>query len=187
MANDTKILVKEELLEPNLLPKRVSNPDSGRSAAVIDLSSSDSDSDSSSSDDDSSAAGRGNNARKKRRKTAEDFNALLPLGFLDPLPSKQAAVPVPVPLASSPPPSERLCLEFPSARINAVVETSVKQFWKAGDYEGAPGGDWDYSNGNMLFFFLLLLCMFLFVLESQVIISIIILWRGNCKRATYNF
>ncbi|KAL6559602.1 hypothetical protein OROGR_004719 [Orobanche gracilis] len=136
MANDTKINVKQELLDPNLTPNY--NPDQSLSlpASIIDLSSSDSESDSSSSDDDD---GRITNAKKKSKKTADDLNAVLPVGFLDPLPS---------PLSSSPR-KERLHLELPPSRVNAVVETSSKQFWKAGDYEGAPGGDWDTSQGGM--------------------------------------
>ncbi|KAL7099328.1 hypothetical protein ACP275_09G077200 [Erythranthe tilingii] len=142
MANDAKILVKDEQPDPNLLPKRLPDPNSGHPTAVIELSSSDSDSDSSSSSDDDGGGGpatsRSSNARKKRRKAAEDFEGVLPLGFLDPLPTTKQT-----------PPSERLCLEFPSSRVNAVSQTSVKQFWKAGDYEGEPGGAWDSSNGGM--------------------------------------
>ncbi|KAL6576254.1 hypothetical protein OROHE_000035 [Orobanche hederae] len=136
MADDTKINVKQELLDPNLTPNY--NPDQCFSlpASIIDLSSSDSESDSSSSEDDD---GGNTNAKKKSKKTADDLNAVLPVGFLDPLPS---------PLSPSPR-KERLHLELPPARVNAVVEASSKQFWKAGDYEGAPGGDWDTSQGGM--------------------------------------
>ncbi|KAL6497311.1 hypothetical protein OROGR_029240 [Orobanche gracilis] len=132
MANDSKTNVKQELLDPNLTPKY--NPDRSFSlpASIIDLSSTDSDSYSSSSDDDD---GGNTNAKKKSKKTADDLNAALPVGFLDPLPSS----------LSSSPHKERLHLELPPDRVNAIVEASSKQFWKAGDYEGAPGGDWDTS------------------------------------------
>ncbi|KAI3472585.1 hypothetical protein Pfo_031167 [Paulownia fortunei] len=143
MANDTKIHVKKELLDPNLIPKRNPNPDFARPTVLIELSSSDSESDSSSSDDDCSTTNRNNNAKKKSKTTAADLNAVLPVGFLDPLPSKQTPLPLPSP------PNELLCLEFPSSTVNTVMEASAKQFWKAGDYEGAPGGAWDSSNGGM--------------------------------------
>ncbi|CAA0831767.1 Histidine kinase-- DNA gyrase B-- and HSP90-like ATPase family protein [Striga hermonthica] len=138
MANHPKFHnVKAELLDPDITLRRYSDP-----AAVIELSSSDSDS--SSSDDDN---GGDYNAKKKRKKTAAD---VLPVGFLDPLPSEQAPSPL---LLPPPPPSsprgERLRLEFPSARAGTVSEPNSKQFWKAGDYEGAPPGDWDSSNAGM--------------------------------------
>ncbi|XP_047957119.1 protein MICRORCHIDIA 7-like isoform X1 [Salvia hispanica] len=122
MAKDTQIHVKKELLDPNFAPKPYSAPASTRPSAFIDLSSSDSDSD----DDD--------NARKKRR-MAE--SAVLPVGFLDPLPQ---------------PSTEQLPLALPStaAPAHAVSAAPIaKQFWKAGDYEDAPSGDWGYSNGGM--------------------------------------
>ncbi|KAK6148044.1 hypothetical protein DH2020_018956 [Rehmannia glutinosa] len=140
MANDTKIHVKQELFNSNLTPKRNPEPGFSRPASIIDLSSSDSESDSdSSSSDDDNITNRNNNAKNKSKTTAEGLNAVLPVGFLDPLPTKQTPSPR----------NERLCLEFPSARVNAVAEASAKQFWKAGDYEGAPGGVWDSSNGGM--------------------------------------
>ncbi|KAL0342298.1 UNVERIFIED_CONTAM: protein MICRORCHIDIA 4 [Sesamum calycinum] len=144
MASNTKIHVKQELVDPNLVPRVKPKPDSAASAAVIELSSSESDSDSSSSDDDSPTRSR-NNTAKRKRKTVEDFSALLPVGFLDPLPSKLTPLPLPLPS----PPNDRSCLALPPAGVNAVVDASVKQFWKAGDYEGPPGGDWDSSNGGM--------------------------------------
>ncbi|GFQ00522.1 morc family cw-type zinc finger protein 4 [Phtheirospermum japonicum] len=151
MANQTKINVKQELVDPNPTARRNSDPDFSCLAAIIELSSSDS----SSSDDDDD--GGDNNARKKSKTTAEDFNAVLPVGFLDPLPFKQTP--------SSLPRNERLRLEFPSAKADPVVGASSKQFWKAGDYEGAPGGDWDTSNGEVLFIYFSSshACLFLFL------------------------
>lgn len=61
-------------------------------------------------------------------------NAVLPLGFLDPLPLHSG---------------EQLPLALPSTTPNAVVGSFARQFWKAGDYDDAPSGDWDYSNGGM--------------------------------------
>ncbi|KAL0318907.1 UNVERIFIED_CONTAM: protein MICRORCHIDIA 4 [Sesamum angustifolium] len=152
MASNTKIHVKQELVDPNLVPRVKPKPDSATSAAVIELSSSESesesDSDSSSSDDDSPTRSR-NNSAKRKRKTVEDFSALLPVGFLDPLPSKLTPLPLPLPSPSPSPPNDLSCLALPPAGVNAVVDASVKQFWKAGDYEGPPGGDWDSANGGM--------------------------------------
>ncbi|KAL1541809.1 protein MICRORCHIDIA 7-like [Salvia divinorum] len=120
MSKDTQIHVKKELLDPNFTPKPYTAPAGARPVSFIDLSSSDSDSD---SDD---------NARKKRR-LAE--SAVLPVGFLDPLPQ---------------PSTEQLPLALPStATAHAVAAPIAKQFWKAGDYEDAPSGDWGYSNGGM--------------------------------------
>jgi hypothetical protein len=31
-----------------------------------------------------------------------------------------------------------------------LIGQSIKQFWKAGDYEGAPHANWDLSSGNLL-------------------------------------
>ncbi|KAL1566503.1 protein MICRORCHIDIA 7-like [Salvia divinorum] len=122
----TQVHVKKELLGPNIAPKPYTG---ARPASFIDLSSSDSDSD---SDSDSSAPGH-DNARKKRR-LAE--NVVLPLGFLDPLPH--------------PSDDRNLPLALPSTTaVQAVVAPIAKQFWKAGDYEDGPSGDWGYSNGGM--------------------------------------
>lgn len=63
---------------------------------------------------------------------------MLPLGFLDPLPLHSG---------------EQLPLALPSTTPNAVVGSFARQFWKAGDYDDAPSGDWDYSNGDVFFFF----------------------------------
>lgn len=126
MPNDAQILVKEELLDPHLVPKRNTNPGHAGPTSIIELSDSDSDSDSSASGD--------YNARKKRR-TAE--NAVLPVGFLDPLPLPSQS-------------NEQLPLALPSTAVNAVaVGEFARQFWKAGDYEDAASGDWDYSNVGM--------------------------------------
>ncbi|KAG8379466.1 hypothetical protein BUALT_Bualt07G0091400 [Buddleja alternifolia] len=161
MANRNKTQVKQELIDSDPTPRPNSRPDFSSPASIIDLSSSDSDSDSSSSssDDDgdnsninsnkrprdsSGGDNNSNNARRKKKdkKMAKDLNAVLPLGFLDPLPSKMTT---PLPLVS-----EQSSLVLPSVRVNSVVEAaSNKQFWKAGEYEGAPGGDWDSAHGGM--------------------------------------
>ncbi|XP_047971255.1 protein MICRORCHIDIA 4-like isoform X2 [Salvia hispanica] len=118
----TQAHVKKELLDPNIAPKPYT---AARTALLIELSSSDSDSDSDSDCD---------NARKKRR-LAE--SAVLPLGFLDPLPQPSNGHNLPLALPST-------------AAAHAVAAAPIaKQFWKAGDYEEGPSGDWGYSNGGM--------------------------------------
>ncbi|GFZ17346.1 hypothetical protein Acr_26g0006160 [Actinidia rufa] len=84
------------------------------------------------------------------RKTMEDLGMVLPLGFLDPLPPKYAASPSPLllPAVSRPQPANG------KGNLNGRVNFgSSKQFWKAGDYEGAPHGDWDASSGPLGFKF----------------------------------
>ncbi|KAI3737445.1 hypothetical protein L2E82_27448 [Cichorium intybus] len=119
------VKVKEEIMEvlngsrsDNTKRKDVSG------APVIDLDS---------SDDDSSSSGHGiSNGKRsrvlkgvdevhsnKRKKSAD--GVILPVGFLDPLPPKEAALPN---AKGEPVSSERTC----------------KQFWKAGDFEGGSGG-----------------------------------------------
>ncbi|KAL8456753.1 hypothetical protein ACS0TY_034849 [Phlomoides rotata] len=138
MPDDARTHVKQELPDPDLLPRRTFDPELLHPSSIVDLLSSDSDSDSSSSDDDSS------NAKKKRKVTDKGVDGVLPVGFLDPLPSKQA----PLPLTFSPT-DEQLPLALPSPRVNTVSGVSARQFWKAGDYELPPSADWDSSNGGM--------------------------------------
>lgn len=146
MAEKNKLSAK---IKSEILEQISPNP---ATASVIDLSSSsDSDSDNSSDDD---VVGD-NNSRPKKKKKVEDSmaNVKLPLGFLDPLPSKETrlssspAPATPTPLAIQVP--ENLTLALPPTMGNGVVSTenNSKQFWKAGDYEGASSGDWDSSLG----------------------------------------
>ncbi|KAK3406497.1 hypothetical protein EUGRSUZ_K02700 [Eucalyptus grandis] len=91
----------------------------------IDLDSGSSSSSSGESDDDEGPS-------KKRKR-----GVVLPEGFLQPLP------PLPQPESPAPgPASPRALRQLPQAGA------AIKQFWKAGDYEGRPGGGWDsYSGG----------------------------------------
>ncbi|RDY07141.1 Protein MICRORCHIDIA 4, partial [Mucuna pruriens] len=149
--------VKEEVLETPIVTER--KPRSGAVSApppgsVIELSSSSS---SSSSDSDSEGdldsviasavrnGGSGESPSKRRR--TSDVGVVLPVGFLSPLP------PAPPP---PPPPTAVLSLPAPewasnsSLRSNAYMNLSVsgsKQFWKAGDYDGAPRGGSGSSTG----------------------------------------
>lgn len=133
--------MKQELLETPIVTERrprnavVSVPPPG---SVIELSSSDSDSD---CDLDSVVASvvrtgdSGESPSKKRR--TNDGAVVLPVGFLSPLP------PAPPPLTAvlSLPAPERASNS--ASRLNSNTSLTVngsKQFWKAGDYDGAPPG-----------------------------------------------
>lgn len=143
--------VKKELIEPSSQNKLqdVLEP------VLIDLGSTDSDSD---SDSDSSSSGeedvsgikryRGSNGNQgfllKKRKKLDGSGVVLPAGFLDPLPPKEVVRP-PLPLI----PSSAAAVVNGNGTVVAEVG-KVKQFWKAGDYEGgAVVGDWEKSTGGM--------------------------------------
>ncbi|KAK1413187.1 hypothetical protein QVD17_34958 [Tagetes erecta] len=114
--------------------KTKTKPQDAPDVPVIDLAS---------SDDDVSSSGDGNSNGKrsrvlnggdevnsnKRKKPGE--GVVLPLGFLDPLPPKDATMQRAKGSNVSP--------ELPSC----------KQFWKAGDFEGRSSGDWSASSGGM--------------------------------------
>ncbi|KAG5537243.1 hypothetical protein RHGRI_024629 [Rhododendron griersonianum] len=159
-----KVQVKQELIE-RLKPSE-SNPDadSSKPAPFIDLSSSDSSS-SSSDDDDVSVLGKrprvsdgGFPAKKEKNKAMAALSGVLPLGFLAPLPPKNAPSGVlplgfldPLPPINAPSP---LCLPSNNAhsplplaqgKSNAVANVGgCRHFWKAGDYEGTPTGGMDH-------------------------------------------
>ncbi|XP_027340218.1 protein MICRORCHIDIA 7-like [Abrus precatorius] len=106
--------------------------------SVIELSSSSSDSDSE-GDFDSEIAGLVERAASgespwKKRKTEDVGGVVLPVGFLSPLPPAP-----PQPAAED----AVLSLPAPEWASNSALRLSVqscKQFWKAGDYDGAPSG-----------------------------------------------
>ncbi|XP_058226451.1 protein MICRORCHIDIA 7-like [Rhododendron vialii] len=163
------VRVKQELIE-RLEPSSESNPGAGSSkpAPFIDLSSSDSSSDD--DDNDVSVLGKrprvsdgGFPAKKEKNKTMAALSGLLPLGFLAPLPPKNAPSGIlplgfldPLPPINAPSP---LCLPSKNAQSplplaqgkgNAVANVAgCRHFWKAGDYEGTPRGDWESSSGGM--------------------------------------
>ncbi|XP_061349529.1 protein MICRORCHIDIA 7-like isoform X2 [Gastrolobium bilobum] len=147
--------VKEEALEiPNVPDRRQRNgavsplpPDS-----VIELSSGSSSSDSDSDVDlDSVIASAaqtgvsGESPRKKRK--MDDVGVVLPVGFLSPLPP--APFPPPQPLLSLPAPEWASASAASSNRSASLVLNSPKQFWKAGDYDGAPVCGFDTSTVGM--------------------------------------
>ncbi|CAJ1937542.1 unnamed protein product, partial [Sphenostylis stenocarpa] len=135
------VCVKEEVLETPIERKprngAVSVPPP---SSVIELSSSSSSSDSDSENDvdlDSvvaSALQNGGSSSKKQR--TGDGGMILPVGFLSPLPPAPASPPAP--LMSLPPPE---WASNSASRSNVCMSSganSSKQFWKAGDYDGAP-------------------------------------------------
>ncbi|KVH98126.1 hypothetical protein Ccrd_023660 [Cynara cardunculus var. scolymus] len=102
---------------------------------VIDLDSSDDDSCSSGNRINDGKRSRvlsgGDVVRSNKRKKGAD-GVVLPAGFLDPLPRKDAAL--------------------QHAKGNNVSnDRSCKQFWKAGDFEGCSGGDWNTSSERVLY------------------------------------
>ncbi|XP_060204157.1 LOW QUALITY PROTEIN: protein MICRORCHIDIA 7-like [Lycium barbarum] len=127
MANPN-IVIKQEILDDNNNNNKV-NPAVKKSSpsVFIDLSSSDE-----SDDSDSDGFVGSNNRPKKKRKSVDE--GALPLGFLDPLPQPPLQLPAP------PPTNNKGNLG------NTNLESSGKQFWKAGDYEGASSST---TNGGL--------------------------------------
>lgn len=155
--------IKREVLE-QISPKPPSSATAAAAgktlaAPVIVLTSSDSESDNSSLSDDD-VEGDGDKRPKKKKKKVEESrpatNVKLPPGFLDPLPTKEmrlvsSSTPVkgevPSPLAVQMPVQGALALPAPEGNAVLNAEYNRKQFWKAGDYDLAPSGDWDSSLG----------------------------------------
>lgn len=135
------VQVKQEICEQSparrsaLEPRQRSVPDF---ASIIELSSSDEEGGEYERDAPDSA---------KRARVSGDYSSgssmsktgreLVPFEIIDPLSEADVSAPLPLP-----PP-------LVSSRQEAVLP-SFKQFWKAGDYEGAPrDGDWDSRTGGM--------------------------------------
>ncbi|KAH0704453.1 hypothetical protein KY285_018731 [Solanum tuberosum] len=137
MAN-SNIVIKQEILDDNRgftkKPPEKSSP--APQSVFIDLTSSD-DSDSDSGSDSGSLSGNGSNRPKKKRKSVQDVNFALPLGFLDPLPPPKEP-----PLQLPAPPNG-------SNRDLSVSGSNCKQFWKAGDYEGSPSASSGLKSGGI--------------------------------------
>ncbi|CAI9767378.1 unnamed protein product [Fraxinus pennsylvanica] len=146
VRTENEIQVKQEIIEQSRKPN-----DSLPPACFINLSSSDSDSDFDSDSDalsDNDIDGivnkrpresTGEVSGNKKKKRAKDLSFVLPVGFLDPLPGKES-----VSKDSEAP----LALPAPPER-NAGVVSGCKQFWKAGDFDGGPSGDWRSATGGM--------------------------------------
>lgn len=103
-----------------------------RPVHVINLTDSDSSSSSGSDSDDGAPF-------KKRKR-----EVLVPEGFLTPL-----QLPPPLPADDTRP------LLLPEAPYSPLPsgKPSLKQFWKAGDYEGGNSGDWSVNSGWLLKFY----------------------------------
>ncbi|CAL5375322.1 unnamed protein product [Camellia sinensis] len=155
---DAAVRVKQEAIEQHHSkrpPNANRNQEPSHPICLIDLSSTDSDSDHSSSsssdgDDDSVVGVNGKRTRKgssgaergiSKKKKKKEVSVALPVGFLDPLPPKNASLP---PQTAALRPQPALVLNA-NANVNRNDE-SCKQFWKAGDYVGESGGDWDTSS-----------------------------------------
>lgn len=130
--------VKREILETSDAHQtKQNNGVSNQLVQFIEVSSSSgSDSGSNSDDDNEDVEGPGSTSGPptKRMKMLDDLGVVLPVGFLEPLPALE---------------------RYPVATREKAVSVGLencKQFWKAGDYEGAPSGDWDFSTGNLLFY-----------------------------------
>lgn len=144
-------------------------------ATVIDLSSSSSSSSSESdSDDDESLlesigvdVGEDDGGLRKKRKLNE-LGVVFPVGFTDPI----------TPLLSLEP---ETAIESQELSVNATVAVCNKQFWKAGDYEGAPCSDWDSSSGNLkILFFFHAHWFYLFFSDNIIKVNLIYMYMGVC-------
>lgn len=131
------VCVKEEVSETPIITKRKSRPGAVPPPdSVIEVSSSDSD-----SENEDVHSENGGSPSKKRRTYAE---TVLPVGFLSPLPPEAS------------PPTDLLALPAPEWASNSASRSNLyttlgvnssKQFWKAGDYDGAGCGGSDSSSG----------------------------------------
>lgn len=151
--------VKREILETCLTTAEPKQNDSVSNKLVpfIELSSSSESNSGSDSDDvneDAEGAGDKSGRPNKRRKMPQDLEVVLPVGFLEPLPAP-----------------ERLPGAAGNDKAVSVGLQSCKQFWKAGDYEGAPSGGWEFSTGNfiinvsLLMFSVMFIACYLFMLS----------------------
>ncbi|CAK9330319.1 unnamed protein product [Citrullus colocynthis] len=146
--------VKQELIEPLRAQGTSNNPKASNvSLSFIELSS-DSESDSEDSEQEVVDGILGEGTRsiglpngvdggfsKKRR--LNELEVVKPLGFLPP-----AALDQKNSMAVILPSSAEACTGQEMRTSNANG-SACKQFWKAGDYEGAPCSNWDSSSGGM--------------------------------------
>uniref|UniRef100_A0A0A0LRP9 Morc S5 domain-containing protein n=1 Tax=Cucumis sativus TaxID=3659 RepID=A0A0A0LRP9_CUCSA len=146
--------VKQELIEPLPLQRTSNNHEASNSSPTFIELSSDSESDSEDSEQEVVDGILGVDTRsvvppndvdggpsKKRR--LNELEVVKPLGFLAP--------------ASLDEKHSMAVILPPSAEAGTVQETGTskangsacKQFWKAGDYEGAPCSNWESTSGGM--------------------------------------
>jgi hypothetical protein len=121
--------VKQELVAPWSAAERGSrNGDvATEPLPVIELSDSD-------SDDNNDTVSR-KRARVSTVRDLKELGVVVPTGFLQALPAAADMA---------------LTRRQSAATLAESWQSSCKQFWKAGDYEGGSGGDWDSSSGNTL-------------------------------------
>lgn len=70
----------------------------------------------------------------------DELGIVLPVGFLDPLPPEEPSALVTTEAQRSSTPN------------GSLVDQSCRPFWKAGEYEGSTGGDFDSPAGNSRLF-----------------------------------
>ena len=80
--------------------------------------------------------------KKKKRRVDELGGVIVPAGFLQQLPP-----PVTTAVVTT-------AAEADVPVVQSIAKCSSKQFWKAGDYEGAPCSEWESSTRNLSLCFL---------------------------------
>ncbi|BAT73133.1 Protein MICRORCHIDIA 4 [Vigna angularis] len=134
------VSVKEEVSEAPIITKRKTRTETVTAPppdSVIELSDSDSDSDSENDVD-------SENGRSPSTKRRTEGEMVLPVGFLSPLPPEASP---PAPLLALPAPE--WASNSASRSNHTLGVNSCKQFWKAGDYDGARCGGSDFSTVGM--------------------------------------
>jgi hypothetical protein len=123
--------VKQELVAPwSAVERGRRNDDVAKEPlSVIELSDSDSD-----SDDNNDTVSR-KRARVSKGRVLKESGAVVPTGFLQALPAAADMA---------------LTRRQSDATLASSWQSSCKQFWKAGDYEGSSRSDWDSSSGSPL-------------------------------------
>ena len=107
------------------------------SLPVIDLDSSSDDSDDDNGVSSGNAGGSRRDGSSSKKRKVDEVGAVVPFGVSD----------CPPVLMSS----EIEATTAARGKSNlSVPGQNFKQFWKAGDYEGSPCGDWDCSSGNLI-------------------------------------
>ncbi|MCL7028435.1 hypothetical protein MKW94_025955 [Papaver nudicaule] len=169
----TEESIKQETIDGSIKEaeekqKPVSNGDSKSVPQVIDLDSSSGGSDSDDGDEDSDGGSRvgggggggSGTKRKKKKRRIDNRGVVLPLGFLDPLPTP----PTKDVVVTKPPSTPKDVFAAPKPQMKDVVvpkpkdvvmaQAGCKQFWKAGDYDGGGGAvvaddPFAFSTGGM--------------------------------------
>ncbi|KAG7954194.1 hypothetical protein I3843_11G003800 [Carya illinoinensis] len=132
--------VKQELLENSSAAQRSAREGyvPRKPFTVIELSSSSDGSDSDSDNDDAVSRKRARVEEKEKEmktKTLDELGVVLPPRFLQSLPPADAGLALTIPETN----------EFVGVSAWSG-QSSCKQFWKAGDYEGAPSSEWGLSS-----------------------------------------